>query len=139
MTIFLKALGIVLLATVKLLFSPFTAIASGFNFVESGLLTALGGIIGVSVFFWLSEFLASKFKSKGKKKKFTKTNRFIIKMKHRIGMKGLAFIGPPFLSVPLSCAIMAKFYRHQALTAYTYLCVSVLFWAFLLSTTSFLF
>jgi hypothetical protein len=139
MTLLLKALGIVLLASVKLLFSPFTAIASGFGFFESALLCALGGTIGVSVFFWLSDFLAKKFKSKKDKKKFTRTNKFIIRMKHKIGMKGLAFIGPPFLSVPLSSAIMAKFYRHQAVKAYSYLCLSVVFWSFSLSTFSFLF
>lgn len=139
MTLFFKALGIVLLASVKLLFSPFTAIATGFGFIESALLCALGGSIGVTVFFWLSDFLSNKFKSKADKKKFTRTNKFIIKMKHKIGMKGLALIGPPFLSVPLSSAIMAKFYRHKALKAYGYLCLSVVFWSFLLSTFSFLF
>tara|TARA_R110001592_G_scaffold307299_2_gene580579 strand:- start:75928 stop:76341 length:414 start_codon:yes stop_codon:yes gene_type:complete len=133
-----KALGIILLASVKFLLSPFTALASGFNYLEAAVLTAIGGLIGVSVFFWLSELLANKFKGKADKKKFTRVNKFIIRMKHKMGIKGLAFIGPPLLSVPISSAVMAKFYRHQPFKAYLYLCMSILFWSFLLSTVSFL-
>jgi ABC-type antimicrobial peptide transport system permease subunit len=139
MTVFFKALGIVFLASVKLLFAPFTALASGFDFFEAAALSAIGGVIGITFFFWMSELLANTFKSKEGRKKFTRINKFIVRMKHKIGMKGLAFIGPPFLSVPISSAIMAKFYRHQPVKAYTYLCLSVVFWSFLLSTISFLF
>lgn len=128
-----------LLATVKFLFAPFTALGMGFSFLEAALLTSFGGVLGVTIFFWLSEFLAERFKGNPNKKKFTRLNRTIISLKHRIGIKGLAFIGLPFLSVPISCAIMAKFYKHQAKHAYTLLCVSVVLWSFLLSSIYFIF
>ena len=120
-----------LLATVKFLFAPFTALGMGFSFLEAALLTSFGGVLGVTIFFWLSEFLAERFKGN--------PNRTIISLKHRIGIKGLAFIGLPFLSVPISCAIMAKFYKHQAKHAFTLLCVSVVLWSFLLSSIYFIF
>lgn len=128
-----------LLATVKFLFAPFTALGMGFTYFEAALLTSIGGIAGVTIFFWLSEFLAERFKGNPNKKKFTRLNRTIIGLKHRIGIKGLAFIGLPFLSVPISCAIMGKFYKHQAKQAYTYLCVSVLLWSFILPAIYFAF
>lgn len=136
-----KAFVVVLLGTVKLLITPITAIGFGFTYFESVLLTIIGSFIGVTVFFWLSEIIAERFaKKKGRKKKiFNRINRMIIRVKHSLGIKGLSFFGPPFLSIPLTCAIMAKFYKHQAKTAYSYLCASVVFWAFLLSAVSFLF
>lgn len=47
------------------------------------------------------------------KKKFTRTNRQIIKIKHRIGKWGVCWLVPLFFSLPLGSLITAKFYRHQ--------------------------
>lgn len=136
-----KALVVVLLGAVKLLITPITAIGFGFTYFEAVILTIIGSIIGVSIFFWLAEMIAERFarKSSRKKKVFNRVNRMIIRVKHGLGVRGLAFFGPPFLSIPITCAVMAKFYKHQAKMAYSYLCISVVIWAFLLSAVSFLF
>jgi hypothetical protein len=44
------------------------------------------------------------------KKKFTKTNRMVIRMKMNLGKYGICFFAPFLFSVPLGSIIVAKFY-----------------------------
>jgi hypothetical protein len=44
------------------------------------------------------------------KKKFTKTNRMVIKLKMSFGKYGICFWAPFFFSVPIGSIIAAKFY-----------------------------
>lgn len=44
------------------------------------------------------------------KKKFTRMNKFVIRMKRSIGIIGITFWAPFFLSIPLGSIIAAKFY-----------------------------
>lgn len=50
------------------------------------------------------------------KKKFTKTNRFIIKIKKTMGIYGMAMYVPLFFSIPLGVIITAKFYGKNKMT-----------------------
>ena len=50
------------------------------------------------------------------KKKFTRFNKFIVKLKRRFGIYGIAFYAPLFLSVPLGSIVTAKFYGKEKRT-----------------------
>ena len=50
------------------------------------------------------------------KKKFTRANKFIVKVKMRLGIFGTAMWVPLFFSVPLGSIITAKFYGDDKRT-----------------------
>ncbi len=50
------------------------------------------------------------------KRKFTLTNRLIIKVKRTIGIIGISFWVPLFLSIPIGSMIVAKFYGNEKKT-----------------------
>ena len=50
------------------------------------------------------------------KKRFTKMNRFIIKLRLKLGIVGISFFIPFLLSVPIGSIITAKFYGDDRRT-----------------------
>lgn len=118
----------VLFSTWKFMFTPMAGPAVGLSFLETFLCSMTGGLISVSIFYFGSSYFIQRFQAqqvkkaekalrKGKvntqKKKFTRTNRQIIKIKHRVGKWGVCWLVPLFFSLPLGSLITAKFYRHQ--------------------------
>ena len=118
-----KYLGVFLLATVKFLFTPFLAfktIPEG-NWLYTYIAICSGGIIGVTFFYYSAEYFMKRHADKTKKsdktkKKFTKINKSIIKVKQRVGIYGLAILTPLLISIPAGSIISAKFYRHKKST-----------------------
>lgn len=112
--------SVFLLATFKFMFAPFTGLAIGLPYWETFLASAAGGIFSASIFYFFSEFVLAylhkrkmkKADAAGAKKKkvFNRTNRSIIRVKHSLGIYGICFWAPFFLSVPLGSIIAAKFY-----------------------------
>lgn len=51
-----------------------------------------------------------------RKKKFTRMNKFVVRIKRTLGIVGTSFWAPFFLSVPLGSIITAKFYGHHKKT-----------------------
>ena len=115
-------------ATVKFMFAPFAGNGMGLPFWETFLAAFAGGTFGSAVFYFFSELVMSmahkqkvkkleELERKGlpipKKKKFSKTNKFIIRIKHKLGIYGICFWAPFFLSVPIGSIIAAKFYGKQ--------------------------
>ena len=111
------------LATVKFMFAPFTGYAIGLPFWETFLASSTGGILSATFFYYFSELvlkIAQKRKQnsnkQSSKRKFTRTNRGIIKVKQTLGIYGICFWAPFFLSVPIGSVIVAKFYGKLAIT-----------------------
>ena len=50
------------------------------------------------------------------KKKFTKINKLIVKIKRSIGIIGISFYAPLLLSIPVGSIIVAKFYGNEKKT-----------------------
>lgn len=114
-----------LLSTVKFMFAPFTGSGLGLPFWETYIASVAGGTFGAAFFYYSSELLI-KYSHKKRvaknealekqglpipyKKKFTKMNRFIIRIKRSLGIYGVCFWAPFFLSVPVGTIIVAKFY-----------------------------
>ena len=110
------------------MFTPMAGPAAGLSFLETYLCCLIGGTISSSIFFFGSSYFMARFQEKqvkremkarrlGKtykpKRKFTKSNRSIIRLKHNIGKWGVCWLVPLFFSIPLGSVITAKFYRHQ--------------------------
>ncbi|MBP6458741.1 MAG: hypothetical protein KA264_01475 [Crocinitomicaceae bacterium] len=120
-----------LLSTVKFLFTPFGGPAAGLTFFETYLTCVLGAFVSGTIFYFLGEFLLKRSKQKNlllresaklkgevfkEKKKFTKMNKGIVKMKHRFGIVGISFFAPLFMSVPVGTIITAKFFGKRKIT-----------------------
>lgn len=113
-----------LLATFKFMFAPFGG-AMKLPFWETYFASVAGGTFSAFIFYYLSEIII-KYNHKRKivkkiileeqglpvpiKKKFTKTNRFVIRLKWKLGMYGICFWAPFLLSVPIGSMVVAKFY-----------------------------
>ena len=130
---------LLLLSTVKFLFVPFLSVGvHDYNYITAALINSIGGIIGITFFFRTSAYFIEraieKRKTATKKKKiFTRSNRFLVKIKNTMGMHGLAFLVLPFLSIPISSIISAKYYHHHKSKMLFLLYSSCVVWSFLLS------
>lgn len=113
------------------MFAPLLGFASGFTFLETYVSCMIGALISSSIFYFGSNYFMQKALERsikkqkrqrelGKqikvKKRFTKMNRRIIKIKQTIGIYGVCYLFPFFLSIPLGTIITAKFYKHKKKT-----------------------
>ncbi len=113
------------------MFAPIAGWAADFSFLETVLVCISGGVSSACIFYFGSSYFmnlavkrrarrAIRLERKGKKikepRKFTRTNRRIIKIKSAVGIYGVTWMFPLFLSVPLGTIITAKFYKHQKQT-----------------------
>ena len=116
-----------LLSTIKFLFTPFAGPAAGLNFFETFFSCVAGGIFSAAFFYFASGYFMRKSIEKQakinkialekgetikQKKKFTKTNKFIVNIKRKFGLIGVSMFAPLFLSVPIGSIITAKFFGH---------------------------
>ena len=115
------------------------AAAFKFSFLKTLLVCGSGGIFGSFVFGYLSaevlvlwDWLMKKFyPNRKKKKRFTKTNRLLVRIKKYFGIKGIAFISPLFLSSPLGSFVAIEFFRERHKTV-LYMSVSAVLWTVIL-------
>lgn len=117
--------SVFIVATFKFMFSPFPGPHIGLRFYETFLAAFSGGCFSSAIFYFASDFFMEwSHKRKvnkenflieqgfevPRKKKFTKTNRMVIKLKMSFGKYGICFWAPFFFSVPIGSVIAAKFY-----------------------------
>ena len=115
-------------STVKFLFAPFGGKIAGLTFIETYVSCCSGAIVSAAIFYFLSNYFIKKSIEKNEKirkdfldqgipipvkKRFTRMNKGVIRMKRSIGIIGIAFWAPFFLSIPLGSIITAKFYGHN--------------------------
>lgn len=146
---FLEIISVTLTSAVKFVFAAFFAGAYDWSYWQTMLITALGGIIGVLFFFFFSQWvmkMVTAYKNKmyflfginagnstSKKKVFNWQNRLIVKVVKTFGLVGIAAITPALLSIPLGTFIATRYFRDKKKVV-AYLCLSVVVWAFILST-----
>jgi hypothetical protein len=120
-----------LLSTVKFLFTPFGGPAAGLTFFETYFSCLAGGIFSGTIFYFLGEFLLKKARAKKleayhtsiktgvpikHKKTFTPLNKGVVKMKRKLGIVGISFFAPLFMSVPIGTIVSAKFFGKNKFT-----------------------
>lgn len=120
-----------LLSTFKFMFTPFGGPGLGLSFFETYFACISGGIVSAAVFYYSAEYFMLRAKRKRilqakaerehgerkkRKKTFTKLNKTVVKIKRSIGIIGISFWVPFFLSIPLGSIVVAKFYGDQKKT-----------------------
>ncbi len=141
----LSALSVLAMAALKLLFAAPWSYGLGFGFLATLVLLIVGGGIGMAAFFFAGERVMEWFRLRHLRREhkrlakglppdriFTRTNRFIVRMKRDFGLPGLAVM-PPILSIPITAVIAAKYFRHDRRTL-PVLLLSVVAWSFVLSS-----
>jgi hypothetical protein len=126
-----KYIGFFGFSMIKFLFTPFGGPKAGLSFVETYIVCVAGALLSAAIFYFSSEFFLIRAHKKRKelirksietgiplkqKKKFTKTNKLIVRIKHKLGIIGVAFYAPLFLSIPIGTIITAKFYGKEKRT-----------------------
>jgi hypothetical protein len=121
-------LTVFFLSTFKFLFAPFTGELLQLAYWETILVCFLGGSASAALFFFSSEFfIIRSIRNRRRRKedalqmgmvwvdkrRFTRTNKFIVRMKRSFGIYGICFWAPFFLSVPIGSIITAKFYGKE--------------------------
>ena len=125
------------LGTFKFMFAhwaTYAALAQAeveYSIVEIFIWVTAGAWSCMSLFYFSSDFLMKRSKRKrlekrqkalaeGRepevKKNFTRTNKFIVWVKMKIGVYALTFLGPLFLSIPLGAIVCAKFVGDKNIT-----------------------
>ncbi len=158
---FLKILIVFAVSSIKFLIAPALSFSMGLNFLQTFLSTTSGGITGVVIFFFLSRWLLLLYARyfvfytrKIKKnfygflklevpveipaRKFTRRNRFIIKIVRKYGLAGIVVLTPVILSIPIGTFLATRFYASNRYLL-VYLISSVLFWSLIMSSAISLF
>ena len=144
MTPWYEIVSVFLTSAVKFFAGPILAKSFGFSYIQSILLSSIGGISGVLLFFKLGSklvlFFPNYFKSNTKKKKiFTKKNKFYVLLIRDYGMFGIALLSPILISIPIGSFLAARFFDANSVMVRVILCMSVVFWSVTLSTVLYLF
>ncbi|MDB4303192.1 hypothetical protein N9934_00180 [Desulfosarcina sp.] len=158
----LKLALVVLLSGVKFLFAPIISIGYGYNFLQTIILTSVGGILGLFFFYFLSKWIIRKYYrycptvvsyfadeeakqrlidsrcGRENKKTFTKKNKFIIKARKNYGFFGIILLTPVLFSIPIGAFLAQKYYSKNK-KILVYLSLSVTLWSACLSSMYFLF
>jgi hypothetical protein len=120
---------------------PLVILQFKFSFTESVLWTNVGGVAGIYFFSFLSEKLLGWWKrlfrrsrqdalneKRPAKKRFTKKNRRIVRIKQRYGLIGIASMTPFLLSIPVGVFLVVRYYRASR-AKFLYLIASNLAWS----------
>lgn len=157
-----KLLQVLIVSGIKFLFAPFISIGYGFNYIQTALTTAVGGILGILFFYYLSKWIIVQYYKYSPviynyfstektelfkqdtvqeivtRKKFTRRNKLIINIRNKYGYFGIIIFTPVLLSIPLGAFLAQKYYSRRNHTL-IYLSISVVLWSFFISSVFFLF
>lgn len=127
------------LSTIKFMVMPFAGPGLKLSFIETYMSSCAGAIASATVFYFMAEYFMKRSHAKRVKareeaaasgielkqrKKFTKLNRFIVRIKMRIGLIGICFWAPFFMSIPIGSIVTAKFYGKRHVT-FPLMCIGV--------------
>ncbi len=101
----------------------------------------IGGIIGIVLFTYLGNMIRDYMVEKFPKRfgrRFTSSNRFLVKVKQRFGLGGVAALTPILLSIPVG-VMFALALTHDKKKILITMLMSLFFWATVLFLPYFLF
>ncbi|MFT3886334.1 MAG: hypothetical protein QM724_13175 [Flavobacteriales bacterium] len=140
-----QVITVVAAGILKFFFSGLVSYGMGNSFWETLLLTGASGCFGMVLFYVMGTRMLEWFRKRHLRRLaraqaegrtphrvFTRTNRLIVRIKRRWGVKGLAGLAPPILSIPITAVLAAKYFRHDRRTL-PLLLSSVVIWSFVLS------
>lgn len=135
------------ISSIKFLFAPGTALSMNMPYWEVIVVTIAGGCTGVCFFYFGAGYFFKRAQIKREKKaaalkaigkyivpkKFTRMNKFVVRIKRRFGLIGLSIVTPAIISIPFGCIILARFYPNWRITV-PVLFAFVVGWSFFLTT-----
>jgi hypothetical protein len=130
-----KILGLLLFSALKFFLAPSTTVMAGYGFWSTVFITSSGGLTGFYLFFKFGEVLQKgfqRFVRTKSKKKFSKKNKMIVKLKRNYGLWGLAFFTPCLLGIPLGALLASAYYQKQKGALWIFFGFIVL-WSFILT------
>jgi hypothetical protein len=118
---------------IKFMFTPFAGPtpAADLTFIETYVSCVSGAIFSAAIFYFSSGFFMRRAQQKRAaaeqraletgvllkpKRKFTRMNKLIVRIKRRFGIIGVSMYAPFFLSVPIGSIVAAKFYGKEKRT-----------------------
>ena len=126
-------------ATIKFMVAPISCPLFKLSFIETYLAACSGAVVGTAVFYFAAEYFIIRAKKKKalarkialmenipmiEKKKFTRMNRLLIRIKRKLGIVGISFWAPFILSIPIGAIVVAKFYGKKKIT-FPLMCLGV--------------
>jgi len=130
----LTALG---LASTKYVVALAFIFGYNFSFWESLALAMGGGMLGIFIFSYCADALKQVWqyffpkKGKGEVLKINSMLRFIVRVRQKYGLAGIAFLTPLVLTVPVGAIVANMFYKNK-LQVFAYMFVAFAFWSLLL-------
>lgn len=126
----MKEILVILFSTVKFgMTFPLAIIEYEFTIAQAIIWTNIGGIIGIIVFAYLSEqliwiwndflgeslrkFFRIRRRERRNRKKFTRRNRRIIKIKSSYGLPGIALATPILFSIPVGVFLAVRYFERN--------------------------
>lgn len=125
-------LGIYFLCLFKFIAGPLLGYAAGFGLWEIVAVTVSGMMTSVVLFSFLGEWFKKNWVliTRKKSKKFSKKTRSIIKVWHKFGVWGIAFLTPVILT-PIGGTVVLTSFGIDKKTILITMLISSLFWAIL--------
>lgn len=117
--------GLFGIATIKFMFASIPGPSLKLNFIETYFSICTGAMVSSAFFFFSANYFMQRAQAKRlaknkalilagqpiqQKKSMTRMNKFIVRMKRSIGVIGISFWAPFFLSIPIGSIVAAKFY-----------------------------
>jgi hypothetical protein len=135
---FYEYLYVIAISSYKFLFAGPAAVASGFNYWETSLSLALGGIFGFFVFYFFSAEIIVIYNKFFPPKQRTLKSGWMKRYRRRLALKKygipvLLVVGPSLFSIPLTAFIVRRWFRGTK-HVFVYFCISVICWAFVFGT-----
>jgi len=144
MDVWYELVSVLLVSALKFFAGPILAKSFGFTYLQTILISTVGGVVGVLFFFNMGSkivrFFPNYFKPVNKNRKiFTKKNKFYVVLIRDYGLFGIAIFSPILISIPVGSFLAARFFDKNSFAAMVVMCLSVLFWSISISTFIFLF
>lgn len=109
--------------------------------LAGSLANIIGGTIGIVLFTYLGSFIQAYLVKRFPRKfgrKFTPTNRFLVSVKQKFGLGGIAAATPIILSIPVGVLFALALTNDKKKIMFTMM-ISMLFWATVLFLPYYLF
>ena len=135
-----SSLLVLLGSTFKFSMGSLTAIFYNLGLAGS-LANIIGGTIGIVIFTYLGDFIQSYFIKHFPNyfgRKFTRSNRFLVRVKQKFGLGGIAAFTPIILSIPVGVLFALALTNDKKKIMFSMM-VSMLFWATVLFLPYYLF
>ena len=129
-----KYLSVMLASSLKFLGGPLTGLALGLHWLETGIFTACGMLLGAVAGTFLGngiQQLLRRFRQRPSRR-FSKASRAAVRIFRRFGIVGIALI-TPWVFMPIGGGLVAVAFRVPRPQIFLWMAVSALFWGLLIS------